>query len=82
MTAYTEFHVSLFICVDKPNIRPDIRPEIRPNIRSDIRIKFLLSLVFHNGIIYTCIKFHANLFNIEEVKKPDIRPDIRIITKI
>ena len=28
------------------------------------------------------MKFHANLFIIKEVKKPDIRPDIRIITKI
>ena len=74
MTTHTVFHAILSISVDKPNIRLDIRP--------DIRIKFLLSQVLYNDIIQTCVKFHANLLNLKEVTQPNIRPDIRFITKI
>ena len=73
-TIHTEFYPILSISVDKENIRLDMRP--------DIRIIIFLSDFFQNDIIQTCIKFHANPLNIQKVNRPDIRLDIRIITKI
>ena len=50
-------------------------------IRPEIRINFLLSQVLDNDIMQTCIEFNGNPSNIKKVAKPDIRPDIGIITK-
>ena len=74
LTIHTKFCAILMVSVDKPNTRPDIQPYFG--------IDFYLSQVVQNDIIHTYVEFHANLFNIKKVNKPDIRPDTRIITKI